>query len=64
MTSAEVLEIFNRYEVWAVEFSEIEKLKDHPQIEYLQMFEKHDDGTYLRAPWKTPWGFPSLDPIE
>ena len=37
---------------------------DHPQIEYLQMFEKHDDGTYLRAPWKTPWGFPSLDPIE
>ena len=64
MTSDEVLEIFNRYEVWAVEFSEIEKLKDHPQIEYLQMFEKHDDGTYLRAPWKTPWGFPSLDPIE
>ena len=64
MTSAEVLEIFNRYEVWAVEFSEIEKLKDHPQIDYLQMFEKHDDGTYLRAPWKTPWGFPSLDPIE
>ena len=39
-------------------------VKDHPQIEYLQMFEKHDDGTYLRAPWKTPWGFPSLDPIE
>lgn len=64
MTSDEVLEIFNRYEVWAVEFSEIEKLKNHPQIEYLQMFEKHDDGTYLRAPWKTPWGFPSLDPIE
>ena len=64
MTSDEVLEIFNRYEVWAVEFSEIEKLKDHPQIDYLQMFEKHDDGTYLRAPWKTPWGFPSLDPIE
>ena len=60
----EVLEIFNRYEVWAVEFSEIDKLKDHPQIEYLQMFETHDDGTYLRAPWKTPWGFPSLDPIE
>lgn len=48
MTSDEVLEIFNRYEVWAVEFSEIEKLKNHPQIEYLQMFEKHDDGTYLR----------------
>lgn len=64
MTSEEVLDIFNRYEVWAVEFSEIEKLKDHPQIEYLGMFEKHDDGTYLRAPWKTPWGFPNLNPVK
>ena len=64
MTASEVLEIFNRYEVWAVEFSEIEKLKDHPQIEFLQMFEEHEDGTYLRAPWKTPWGFPKIDPIK
>ena len=44
--------------------TEIEKLKDHPQIEFLQMFEEHEDGTYLRAPWKTPWGFPKIDPIK
>ena len=43
---------------------QIEKLKDHPQIEFLQMFEEHEDGTYLRAPWKTPWGFPKIDPIK
>ena len=64
MTSEEVLEIFYRYEVWAVEFSNIEELKNHPQVEFLNMFEKHEDGTYLRAPWKTPWGFPKINPVK
>ena len=64
MTSEEVLEIFYRYEVWAVEFSNIEELRNHPQVEFLNMFEKYENDTYLRAPWKTPWGFPKIDPIK
>tara|TARA_Y100000588_G_scaffold6850_1_gene8111 strand:+ start:407 stop:2698 length:2292 start_codon:yes stop_codon:yes gene_type:complete len=64
MTSEEVLEIFYRYEVWAVEFSNIEELRNHPQVEFLNMFEKYENDTYLRAPWKTPWGFPKIDPVE
>ena len=64
MTSEEVLEIFYRYEVWAVEFSNIEELRNHPQVEFLNMFEKYENDTYLRAPWKTPWGFPEIDPVE
>ena len=64
MSSDQVLEIFNRYEVWAVEFSNIEELINHPQIEFLGMFDKSGDDTYLRSPWKTPWGFPEIDPIK
>ena len=64
MSSKQVLEIFNRYEVWAVEFSDIKELVKHPQIEYLGIFEKDGDTTYLRAPWKTPWGFPKIKPIK
>ena len=64
MTSEEVLEIFYRYEVWAVEFSNIEELRNHPQVEFLNMFEKYENDTYLRAPWKTPWGFPKIDPVK
>ena len=64
MSSQQVLEIFNRYEVWAVEFSDIKELIKHPQIEYLGIFEKDGDTTYLRAPWKTPWGFPKIKPIK
>ena len=63
MSSDQVLEIFNRYEVWAVEFSDIEELINHPQVEFLGMFEKSGDDTYLRSPWKTPWGFPKIKPI-
>ena len=64
MTSEEVLEIFYRYEVWAVEFSNIEELRNHPQVEFLNMFEKYENDTYLRVPWKTPWGFPKIDPVK
>jgi len=39
-------------------------LVNHPQIEYLEIFEKAGDTTYLRAPWKTPWGFPEIKPIK
>jgi crotonobetainyl-CoA:carnitine CoA-transferase CaiB-like acyl-CoA transferase len=64
MSSDQVLEIFNRYEVWAVEFSNIQELINHPQIEHLGMFDSTTGQTYLRAPWKTPWGFPEIKPIK
>ena len=64
LTCEQVLEIVNRYEVWAVEFAKLKDLIDHPQLQALGMVRQHGDQFFLRAPWSTPWGYPKLQPIK
>ena len=61
LTSIEVLEIVERYpNVWAVEFSELDALMDHPQVEANGLVESIDSKRYVRAPWRVPWEMPPL----
>ena len=64
LTCKEVLEIVNRYEVWAVEFTKLRELINHPQVQALDMVQQHGDQFYLRSPWTAPWGHPELKPIK
>tara|TARA_B100001750_G_scaffold66980_1_gene53207 strand:+ start:1196 stop:3520 length:2325 start_codon:yes stop_codon:yes gene_type:complete len=64
LTTEQVLEILNRYEVWAVEFVKLKDLIEHPQLQALGMVRQLGDQFYLRAPWSTPWGYPELQSIK
>ena len=59
-SAQEALEILGRYEVWAVDFSDLLELMDHPQVEALDMVHGHNQHRYVRAPWMTPWGLPEI----
>lgn len=59
-SAAEALDILSRYEVWAVEFSDLLELMDHPQVQALGMVHAHGKHRYVRAPWMTPWGLPEI----
>ncbi|MEE8307377.1 MAG: CoA transferase, partial [Gammaproteobacteria bacterium] len=61
-TAVEVLEILSKYVVWAVEFSDLLELMDHPQVEALNIVHRHGEQRYVRAPWTTPWGLPDIKP--
>lgn len=59
----EVLEIFDRYDgIWAVEFSDLAQLMDHPQVHAIGLVQEVGQQRYVRAPWRTPWGLPELRP--
>ena len=61
-TSREVLDIIDRYpNVWAVEFSELGPLMDHPQVEANGLVGSVDGKRYVRAPWRVPWDLPPLE---
>ncbi|MBT6962295.1 MAG: hypothetical protein HOA00_14215 [Rhodospirillaceae bacterium] len=59
-SSEETLEILKRYDIWAVEFSELRELMDHPQVQALELVQSLGKEKYVRAPWLTPWGLPEL----
>ncbi|NKB44669.1 MAG: hypothetical protein GKS03_10375 [Alphaproteobacteria bacterium] len=59
-SSEEALEIVERYDIWAIEFSELTELMEHPQVKALNLVQSLDDEKYVRAPWLTPWGLPEL----
>jgi crotonobetainyl-CoA:carnitine CoA-transferase CaiB-like acyl-CoA transferase len=60
-TSREVLDIIARYpNVWAVEFSELGALMDHPQVEANGLVDSVDGKRYVRAPWRVAWDLPAL----
>ncbi len=61
-TAVEVLEILSKYEVWAIEFSDLLELMDHPQVQALNIVHRHGQQRYVRAPWTTPWGLPDIKP--
>ena len=59
-SSEETLDILKRYDIWAVEFSELTNLMDHPQVHALELVQSLEDQKFVRAPWLTPWGLPKL----
>ncbi len=59
-SAQEALDILSRYEVWAVEFSDLLELMDHPQVAALGMVHGQGEQRYVRAPWMTPWGLPKV----
>ncbi|HJP40069.1 MAG TPA: CoA transferase [Gammaproteobacteria bacterium] len=59
-SSQEALDILNRYEVWAIEFSDLLELMDHPQVQALGIVHAQGQNRYVRAPWITPWGLPEI----
>jgi len=60
LSSKEILDILEHYDIWAVEFSELKELMDHPQVQALDLVQNLDDRKFVRAPWLTPWGLPEL----
>ncbi|MDG2241885.1 MAG: CoA transferase [Rhodospirillaceae bacterium] len=59
-SSQEALDIVEQYDIWAVEFSDLTELMDHPQVKALDLVQSLDGKKYVRAPWITPWGLPDL----
>ena len=59
-SSKEVMSILERYDIWAVEFSKLTELMDHPQVQALDLVQSLGEEKYVRAPWLTPWGLPTL----
>ena len=59
-SAQEVLEVLSRYDVWAVEFSDLAELMNHPQVRAIDIVHTHGDQKYVRAPWLAPWGLPPL----
>lgn len=59
-SSEKILEMLERYDIWAVEFSKLPELMDHPQVHALELVQSLGEARYIRAPWLTPWGLPNL----
>ena len=64
LTAKEVLDIVDKYEVWAVEFADLGALMDHPQVNAIDLVHGVDGKRYVRAPWRAPWELPSLRPAS
>lgn len=62
--SDQVLDIFNRNGGTAVSFPELNQLVRHPQVEALNLIEDVDGRRFLRAPWRGPWTYPSVQLAE
>ena len=60
LSSKEILDILENYDIWAVEFSELKELMDHPQVQALELVQDLGDRKFVRAPWLAPWGLPEL----
>ncbi len=65
LSSQQVMEIFNRYDgIWAVEFTELATLVDHPQVDAIGLVDDVDGQRFMRAPWRVDWDLPELQPVS
>tara|TARA_R110002110_G_scaffold303525_1_gene517597 strand:- start:14963 stop:17215 length:2253 start_codon:yes stop_codon:yes gene_type:complete len=60
LPSDEVLRVFNEHRGIAVEFSELHKLVDHPQIAAIEILDGECEERCVRAPWLTAWDRPAV----
>jgi crotonobetainyl-CoA:carnitine CoA-transferase CaiB-like acyl-CoA transferase len=64
LSTAYVLDVFNKYRGIAVEFSELHNLVDHPQVHSLDLLEEAGGERFVRAPWLTSWQRPPIKPLK
>ena len=60
LSAQEIIDIAEKYEVWAVEFADLGDLMNHPQVEAIELVHEFQGMRYVRAPWRAPWALPAI----
>ena len=60
LSAQEIIDIAEKYEVWAVEFADLGDLMNHPQVEAIELVQEFQGMRYVRAPWRAPWALPTI----